>query len=230
MEGPWEQYAQQPQQATQPQQGPQWASDLSRKDQAEIKMRMYQEGRKRLADLQHDIANGGAVLNDLNEFGRLNRDNSTGSVWQQLTPDKQMFRTPGSMEMTAIQSRLAPAMRAPGSGSSSDRDVSLFLKSLPNTENYGNVNKGIREDFDRNYKLAIEKSNAMAAHLNEAGNLLGFDAQWAQRKTPTQPNVIGEPPTAPNQAHIRALKMSPNQAAAFDEKFGAGAAAKVLGR
>ena len=90
MAGPWERYAPQPA-------GPEWASDLSRKDQAEIKIKMNQEGRKRLADLQASIADGGAVMNDLNEFGRLNRENSTGSWWQQLTPDKQMFRSPGSM-------------------------------------------------------------------------------------------------------------------------------------
>ena len=35
----------------------------------------------------------------------------------------------------AITSRLAPQMRASGSGSSSDRDVSMFLQSLPNLRN-----------------------------------------------------------------------------------------------
>lgn len=164
-----------------PQSAPSWAADLSRKDQAEIKMKMYQEGRKRLADLQKSIADSGGVMDDLNEFGRLNRENRTGSLWQQATPDWPVLRSGPSMEMAAIQSRLAPAQRVEGSGASSDRDVALFLRSLPNLANEGDTNKGIREDFERKYRSAIEKSNAMQRHLEQHGNLLEFDAQWAQR-------------------------------------------------
>ena len=184
MSGPWEQYAQQAEQPQQPEQTvPAWAGDLSRKDQAEIKMKMYAEGRKRLADLQAQISDGGSTMADLNEFGRLNRENSTGSWWQQLTPDKQMFRSDGSMQMAAIQSRLAPKQRETGSGSSTDTDVRMFLRGLPSTENYGSTNKGIREDFEGNYKRAIEKANAMQAHLDQFGNLTDFDSRWAQRSS-----------------------------------------------
>lgn len=171
----------QPQQPQQ--QGPAWTSDLSRKDQAEIKMKMYQEGRKRLADLQSNIADAGPTMDDLNEFGRLNRENSTGSLWQQITPDKSLFRSGPSMEMAAIQSRLAPAQRQAGSGASSDRDVSMYLRGLPSLENEGPTNMGIREDYERKYKAALEKANAMQTHLDQAGNLTEFDSQWAQRKS-----------------------------------------------
>lgn len=208
----------------QEQSSPQWANDLSRKDQAEIKIKMNQEGRKRLATLQSDISDGGAVMNDLNEFSRLNHENSTGSWWQQMTPDKQMFRTDGSMQMSAIQSRLAPNQRPVGSGSSSDRDVSLFLKGLPSISNYGDVNEGIREDFKRKYDEAIQKSNAMRAHLDSTGNLLDFDSQWAQRKSPSTP-----PAGAPKDA-VNMLKMNPKLADDYDKKYGAGSSAKVLGR
>jgi hypothetical protein len=195
MAGPWEQYAQpaEPQQ----QSAAPWAADLSRKDQAEIKMKMYQEGRKRLADLQAQIADGGSTMSDLEEFGRLNRENSTGSWWQQLTPDKQMFRSDGSMQMASIQSRLAPNMRPTGAGATSDRDIALYLKSLPSTENEGNVNKGIREDYKRKYDAAIEKANAMQAHLQQFGNLADFDSQWAQRKQTAAP-VLQVPKPAAN--------------------------------
>jgi hypothetical protein len=183
MAGPWEQYAQQEAPQQQAPTAPAWAANLSQKDQAEITMKMHQEGRKRLAELQAQISDASSTMNDLNEFGRLNRENSTGSLWQQLTPDKQMFRSDGSMQMSAIQSRLAPQQRPVGSGATSDRDISLYLKALPNIENTGPVNKGIREDFEANYNRAIEKANAMKAHLDQYGNLSDFDSQWAQRKT-----------------------------------------------
>lgn len=165
---------------------PGWAANLSQKDQGEIQMKMYQEGRKRLADLQAEIANAGSTMSDLNEFGRLNRENSTGSLWQQLTPDKALFRSGPSMEMAAIQSRLAPAQRTEGSGSSSDRDVAMFLRGLPSLENEGPTNMGIREDFERKYNAAIAKSKAMQQHLDTYGNLTDFDGRWAERNRAAQ--------------------------------------------
>lgn len=181
-----------------------WAGNLSRQDQAKIQKDMYEEGRKRLAELQATIANSGQTMDDLNEFGRLNRENSTGSWWQQITPDKPLFRTGPSMEMAAIQARLAPAQRESGSGASSDRDVAMFLRGLPSLENEGNTNKGIREDFARKYKLAIEKSNAMQAYLNQHGNLLDFDSQWAQRNAPR-----AAPAPAPASAPVASMRFNP---------------------
>lgn len=175
--------------------GPAWTSDLSRKDQAEIKMKMYQEGRKRLSDLQSNISDAGSTMDDLNEFGRLNRENSTGSVWQQITPDKSLFRSGPSMEMAAIQARLAPAQRQSGSGASSDRDVAMFLRGLPSLENEGPTNKGIREDYERKYKAALEKANAMQAHLEQTGSLADFDSQWAQRSRNNAPTPNGKKST-----------------------------------
>lgn len=180
MAGPWEMYA--PQQAQQ--EAPAWTADLSRKDQAEIKMKMYQEGQKRLAELQAEIANAGSTMGDLERFGELNRRSSTGSWWQQMTPDKPMFRSDDSMQMSAITARLAPNQKPTGAGSTSDKDLALYLRGLPSTENDGNVNKGIREDYRRRYDAALEKANAMQSHLDKFGNLSDFDSRWAQRNVP----------------------------------------------
>jgi hypothetical protein len=181
MAGPWEQYAQP---AAPQQTGPAWATDLSRKDMGEVQMRMYQEGRKRLADLQAQIADGGSTMSALEDFGALNRKSSTGSLWQQFTPDIQAFRSPESMQMAAIQNRLAPKQRETGSGSSTDTDVRMFLRGLPSTDNEGPTNQGIRKDFQSQYDRAVAKANAMKAHLDQYGNLMDFDSQWAQRNAP----------------------------------------------
>lgn len=182
---------------------PAWSSNLSRQDQAKIQKDMYEEGRKRLAELQGRIADSGPVIDDLNEFGRLNRENSTGSLWQQLTPDTPALRSGPSMEMSAIQSRLAPAQRTPGSGASSDRDVALFLRGVPSLSNDGNTNKGIREDFERKYQSAIEKATAMEQYLQQKGNLMDFDSYWAKQRQ--QANA---PKTAP-AAQVPTMRFNP---------------------
>ncbi len=166
---------------------PPFMGELSQKGQVETKSKMYQDDRKRITDLDMDISSARQTMDDLNEFGRLNRESSTGSWWQQLTPDKDMFRNKESMEMSAIQSRLGPSQRAPGSGSSSDRDVSLFLRGIPSTDNNGPTNKGIREDFERKYKYAVSKRTAMQRYIDKYGHLNGFDDQWSKEQAGAQP-------------------------------------------
>jgi antitoxin component of RelBE/YafQ-DinJ toxin-antitoxin module len=49
----------------------------------------------------------------------------------------------------SIQSRLAPAMRQTGSGSSSDRDVSMFLAALPNLLRTPEGNRQVVDHLER---------------------------------------------------------------------------------
>jgi len=161
---------------------PPFMANMPQKERDKINVTRYDEGRKRLGELDTQISSASSIMDDLEEFGRLNRENSTGSVWQQITPDKQMFRSPKSMEMLAIQSRLGPSQRVPNSGSSSDKDVQLFMRGIPSLENEGPVNAGIREDFKRKYDYAIAKRSAMQKHLDKHGNLSGFDKSWAEQQ------------------------------------------------
>ena len=87
----------------------------------------------------------------------LNRATGTGSLYDAIFTETPQLHGAAHNEMTAIQSRLGPSQRIQGSGSSSDRDVSLFMRGLPNTNNPGPVNKAIREDYERQYipKLRI---------------------------------------------------------------------------
>jgi hypothetical protein len=164
--------------STNAQQTPDWAQSLSPKDQAELNMKLYQEGRKRLSDLDTEINKAQPVLDDLSKFGELNRNSRTGGVLEQILPSSPLLHGADENQMMAIQSRIAPAQRPTGSGSSSDTDVRLFLGGLPSIAQTGPVNKNIREDFQRKFDYAINKRNAMQQHLNKYGNLNSFDEAW----------------------------------------------------
>lgn len=168
------------QQQPQPQQQPDWMAGLSPKDQAELQMKMHAEARKRIAELDTEIAKGGEVSRDLQRFGQLNREEPTGSVWDNVAPDWKFLHSDNVNEMRSIQNRLGPSQREPGSGASSDRDVSLFLSGLPSVEQKGNVNRNIRSEYEKRMDYAVSKKKAMEDYLYQKGNLTGFDTYWQQ--------------------------------------------------
>jgi|GEM_PF-2746677 len=72
----------------------------------------------------------------------------------------------------AIQSRLAPQMRATGSGASSDRDVEMFLNSLPNMMQTPGGNKLIAGNFRRILERKQAEERIMRQHYRETGGTL----------------------------------------------------------
>lgn len=175
--------------AAQPQATPSaagWMEGLSPKDQAELKLKMHSEGRKRITGLDDEIAKANQVVSDLERFGQLNRQTSTGGLWENIAPTSPLFHGDDVNEMVSIQSRLGPNQRVVGSGSSSDRDVNLFMSGLPRVENTGDVNRNIREEFKKRYDYAVKKKTAMESYLNTHGNLNGFDDEWSKTAKPAE--------------------------------------------
>lgn len=168
--------------------------ELSPKDQSEVKMKIYQEGRKRLADLDIEISRAEPTVNALERFGQLNRQSKTGGVWESFLPSVPFLHGQDENEMFSIQAGLGPSQRIEGSGTSTDRDVNLFLAGLPRVENKGPVNKNIRTNFKNKYDYAVKKRSAMQVHLDKYGHLNGFDSEWAglMRGAP-QPTAVQQP-------------------------------------
>jgi len=72
----------------------------------------------------------------------------------------------------AIQNRLAPQMRATGSGASSDRDVEMFLTSLPNLMQTPGGNKLIADNFRRILERKQDEERLMRRHYRDTGGTL----------------------------------------------------------
>ena len=156
-----------------------WMSDISPKDRAKLRMETISGAKKRIAEVDADIAKAEPILRYIERFGSLNRETATGSLWDAVAPASPVFRGANKQEMQAIQSRLGPSQRVEGSGASSDRDVQLFMSGIPGVDKKGNVNKNIREQFKRQYNYAVKKKSAMQSYLSKNGSLDGFDEQWA---------------------------------------------------
>lgn len=202
-----------------------WSKLVSPKEQDQVRARTYEQDSKRLDDLRERVRTGRTVMSDLERFGELNRNTATGGILDRVgvvpTFDED------KREMQAIQARLAPNMRPAGSGTTSDRDLALYLSALPSTDKTGDVNKNIRETYAKQLKAAQDELAFNEKYLTERGHLVGVeDAYLASKK----PQHVAPQMPAPPTAAINMLRRNPHLAAQFDAKYGAGSAARAMGR
>jgi hypothetical protein len=157
-------------------------SGMPPKEVNDMRQKVYDQSQKRIQSIRDAAYQAENVLTDLNRFGELNRATGTGSLYDAILTETPQLHGAAHNEMTAIQSRLGPAQRIQGSGSSSDRDVKLFMTGLPSVNQKGDVNKNIRVDFEKKYNYAVGKATFLEDYLNQYGHLNGADREWGKYK------------------------------------------------
>lgn len=140
------------------------------------------------------------------QFMKVNKHHGTG--WGMALPfvsDIAAAMSAPHGEMESITSQVAPSLRPPGSGSSSDKDVKFYRRGFPNLDFPGDTNQAItdrrRGDSDR----AAAYSAFMDTWAQHRGSLMGGDEAfkqfWAKRQA-------GDP-VANNVAPTKRLKFNP---------------------
>ena len=153
----------------------------------QMKQRSYEQAQKYLQDNAAIVSQGAEVLNQLEQFGALNQQSRTGQGYESLLP--QFLTGEDEQVMKSITADLAPKKRIAGSGTTSDRDIALYLQSLPSIEKKGEVNRKIRENYRQQYERANAKLQFMQSYFDQYGHLNGADAMWEKEKK----NMIGAP-------------------------------------
>lgn len=148
-----------------------------------------------LSEARAAARNADEVVGDLNRFENLNAVEPSGG-WRALPLAREVigaFDNEAS-QMNEITARLAPAQRVPGSGTTSDRDLSLFLQASPSLNRPRNANQAI---ITRG-RAEAERRAAYSAFLDRwserRGTLIGADeafrVYWQrQSQTPAQPGA-----------------------------------------
>lgn len=160
-----------------------------------------QQSRQAALDRARDMEN---VIPDLNRFEQLNRTVPTGSLSQRLgqtfgglprivsidnnaTPQNE---PQGYDEMRAINSRLAPLQREPGSGASSDTDTAMFREGLPSIASSGPANSAIIRGYRERAQEARDYADFLERYWPEHGSLHGVDQAYADYRRTRQSGRI----------------------------------------
>jgi len=157
------------------------------------RQRSAEQAQKYLQDNASVVNQGAEVLNQLEQFGELNRKSRTGALYEGSLASfmPESLRGADEKVMQSITSDLAPKKRIAGSGTTSDKDIALYLQSLPSIEKGGDVNQQIREGYRKQYEKANAKLQFMQNYFDQYGHLNGADAIWQQ-----QNKVVNKNPPA----------------------------------
>lgn len=159
----------------------------------QMRQRAFEQAQKYLQDNAAVVNQGASVLKDLESFGELNRKSRTGALYEGSLASfmPESLRGADEKVMQSITADLAPRKRVEGSGTTSDKDIALYLQSLPSIDKGGDVNQQIRENYRKQYERANAKLQFMQNYFDQYGHLNGADAIWQQ-----QNKVVNQNPPA----------------------------------
>ena len=117
-----------------------------------------------------------AVMPDLERFSRLNEREMSGGVMAIPFADRLAGAFDGGIsQMNEITARLAPAQREPGSGTTSDRDLALFLQAVPSVQRPRAANDALIERGRNEGRRRAAYADFLDRYAAQHGSLKGAD-------------------------------------------------------
>lgn len=175
---------------------PPW-SGMPPKEANELRSKVYTTSQERLNGIRDIVSKGTEKLNLMNQFGELNAQNRTGAAYEQNADSSlvgklmpEFLRGSAEKGMQSITARIAPNERPIGAGSTSDKDIELYLRAAPSIDKAGDANFKIRQQFASGLDKAAKKLVFMENYFNTYGHLNGADSLWYKQKdTFKDPNL-----------------------------------------
>lgn len=150
-------------------------------------MREEEYARRQLDAINNVISSGQTQLDMMNKFMEKNRQSRTGGIHEgfmsSFMPDS--WRGDDEQVMTSIQSKLAPNLRVEGSGTTSDKDIALYLNSLPSISKGGEANREIVNTYKEQLDNATKKADFLNNWYQQEGNLNGAQNAWQKLRIKT---------------------------------------------
>jgi hypothetical protein len=171
---------------------------------------------KTIAEARNKAQTAIATASDAEEFLKLNREAGTGEAWGiPFASELRAAFDPKFAGMQSITNRMAPLQRVPGSGSSTDKDVGMFRRSIPNPDYTGPTNTMIAKRLESDAKRAAGYSAFMERWAQERGNLLGAQEAWTKYQASPRAAAPAPPRKAPAGAKPPVRVNTPEEAKAL---------------
>jgi len=119
-----------------------------------------------------------ALERDLLRFRELNEQQRTGWLTGATAGMQAGFGDAEVAEMRSIINRLAPNMRAEGSGATSDFEMRMYVSALPNLTNSSEANDAIIARSLEETRRAVAEAEFYERYASENGSLLGADTAF----------------------------------------------------
>jgi hypothetical protein len=175
-----------------------------------------------LAEMRDATNEGRAAMADLNRFKQLQEQQSTGGIYSApiiggVARSVAGMFNPNVREMQSLSDKIAPTMRAPGSGATSDFDARMFQSATVGVDKDPTTNRNIIAGRQAAQQVAQDRLAFMESYATaNGGSLRGADQYWQQYLDanpifdPTKPNA---PTINPNRRPFQEFFRSGGQAA-----------------
>lgn len=170
-----------------------------------------------LDDARGAATNAIGTLDTLNQFQNVNEgrgvkgQNTGGIIGSALNYLTQGF-DPEVQRLSALTATIAPSKRQPGSGTTSDRDLSLYLKGTPSIYKPKETNVEIIEDGRREAVRRQQKAAFLDEWARKYGTLAGSEEAFLKvvgagtRQSPLSAKEAGDRSAIPRGAYYRDLQ------------------------
>lgn len=131
-----------------------------------LREKLSEEEGKRWSELQQASVVAGSLVQDMEALDELLLMAPSGPITGRLAEAFPGFSSAGDAA-EAISKRVAPSLRTPGSGATSDIEYEGFLRSLPRLRNAPGANKIISETIKAKGRLNTERGEIITRYMND---------------------------------------------------------------
>lgn len=156
-----------------------WSNQTLPKDANKVKAKEQERGAKELEKDADAARAAEAAAKEAARFVELNKKTGTGGLVDRIGPTRWAQGVGNDYsEMEGITARLAPAMRQPGSGASSDYDGKQFERATVGVDKPSQTNANIAAGLKERAKQLQEYTEFRQTYLEQNGTLQGADRYW----------------------------------------------------
>jgi hypothetical protein len=168
--------------------------------------------------IEDDRAKAAQSLNtavQAQSFTKLNSDHPTGGMLGApliggLMREAKMANDPTYAQMEGITSAVAPGLRPPGSGSSSDKDVQFYRRGFPNLESPAESNmqtaKRLQSQSDHDAAYAAWRDKWYQVKGTLLGADTAFSKYWAEKTGENGGNAMLKAKSASRQPKLLGIE------------------------